>query len=334
MKKFLLPFFYLSLLFSFFYSLVGCSSFQSRTPQSDESPYRVHLETYTYHSGVPLVGDVNLRIGYAEARNSAFKGCVMYLQGLGDSVMNHEPFFRAITNHGYRVIFFDYMGQGGSEGTMNHTRVADATFRRLEISSIANEIWARFAGVNFGHSEHDCSAGKKILIGWSTGGLASYREARHNRADGVVLIAPGIHTKTLVGEAAEKPHLLPIASTIITERTLTRNAFSGLSNPHVDPVKPDSPVKVPLFAANLVATSKLAQHWSIPERVHGLVFLSGDEDTYVDRTATLKTLARKARHFQVVSYDGALHEIDNETEDVTTDMYSRTLRFLDSVNGL
>lgn len=324
MNKFLLPFFYLGL----FFSIIGCSSLQSRTPQSDASPYSVHLETYTYHSGVPLVGDVDLRIGYAEARNS-FKGCVMYLQGLGDSVMNHEPFFRTITAHGYRVIFFDYMGQGGSAGTMNHTRVADATFRRLEISSIADEVWERFSHAG----ENNCSDGKKILIGWSTGGLASYREAKRNRADGVVLIAPGIHTKTLVGEAAEKPHLLPMASTIITERTLTRNTFANRSNPHVDPVKPDSPVKVPLFAANLVATSKLAQHWTISERVSGLVFLSGDEDTYVDRTATLKTLARKARHFQVVSYDGALHEIDNETEDVTADMYSRTLQFLDSVNG-
>lgn len=324
MKKFLLPFLYLSL----FLGLVGCSSFQSRTPQS-EPPYRVHLETYTYRSAVPLVGDVDLRVGYAEAR-SPFKGCVIYLQGLGDSVMNHEPFFRAITGHGYRVIFFDYMGQGGSLGTMNHTRVADATFRRLEISSIADEVWNHFSRAG----ENDCAAGKKILVGWSTGGLASYREANRDRADGVVLIAPGIHTRTLVGESADKPHLLPIASTIITERTLTRNTFENRQNPHVDPVKPDSPVKAPLFAANLVATSKLAQHWTIPPRVQGLVFLSGEEDTYVDRKATLKTLSRKAKHFQVVSYDGALHEIDNETEDVTSDMYSRTLQFLDDVNGL
>lgn len=304
---------------------------QKRSPQSVE-PLRLNLEAVAYESRVPLVNTVTLRSGYIEPKVGAeLKGCVLYLQGLGDSILNHGPFFRQISDAGYRVILFDYMGQGGSEGTMNHTRIYDPIYKNLEISSLAKVVWDRYAVVK--NNGRDCSVGKKIVMGWSTGGLASYRMARNRQADAVVLLAPGINPRTFVGEAAARPELLASASdAVITERTLTRQDYSRRSNPHVDPIKPASPTHVPLFAANLLLTSKLAQHWDIPRDVQGLVFLSGDEDTYVDRTASIRTLRKNAPHFAVVSYDGALHELDNETDEVSLDVHRRTVDFINRVN--
>lgn len=274
----------------------------------------------------PLVRDVNLRSGYyRESSQTEFKGCVMYLEGLADSVANQQPLFHHLSQQGYRVIFFDYMGQGGSEGSMNNSRVVDPINKSLQLSTQAQFIWNKYAD--------GCKNSKKILIGWSTGGLVSYKMAFEGWADAVVLIAPGIHTKMFIGEAADNPTDLITFQQVISERTLTRNTFAEGRNPHVDPIKPDSPVKVPLFAANLVASSKLSQGWKIPAKVKGLVFLSGVEDTYVDRDATVATLKRNAPHFKVVSYDGALHEIQNEIPEVSLDMYQKTVNFLNAVTS-
>ncbi len=65
---------------------------------------------------------VRLRAGYS-LETSELKGCVLYLQGLADSIRSHKCYFSCLNEAGYRVIFFDYMGQGGSEGSMNNTRV-------------------------------------------------------------------------------------------------------------------------------------------------------------------------------------------------------------------
>ena len=250
----------------------------------------------------------------------------MYLEGLGDSILNHRPLFTALSEGGFRVITFDYMGQGGSTGSMNHTRIYDPVFSELEIGTLARTVWEKF-----GHQQtlngNNCERHKKMVLGWSTGGLATYRLALEGWADSVVLIAPGIHPKEFVGEAAENRLLLVKGEQVITERTLTRNKFVNQQNPHIDPINPVTPVYVAAFAANLLATSKLSQTWKIPTATKGLVFLSGDEDTYVDRAATKNTLARNAPHFAVVEYAGALHEIDNELPEVANDMTNRTVEF-------
>ena len=318
--------------FVLFFSLLGCNSLQTRGPQSAASVI-MHTEMVPYEIKVHLVPDVQLRAGYAEeSSQTPFKGCVIYLQGLGDSILNHEPLFKKITDNGYRVLFFDYMGQGGSTGTMNHTRLSDPLYRNLEIGAQTEFIWKRYSAIPNKLSGQNCSIAKKTAIGWSTGGLASYKLAKEKKVDAVVLIAPGINPKTLVGEAATDPLLMASNKALITERTLTRNKFDGFKNPHIDPINPESPTHVPLFASNLLLTSKLAQRWNIPSEVSGLVFLSGDEDTYVDRNATIKTLARRAPHFSVISYEGALHELDNEIDSVASDLHQRVVSFLNKVN--
>lgn len=310
-----------------FLSIFSCSFLSKRQPQNE--PSRWHFDKTYYdikhpYLANPLVRDVNLRTGYyAESTKTTFKGCVMYLEGLGDSVANHQPLFHHLSDNGYRVVFFDYMGQGGSEGSMNNSRVIDPINESLQISTQAKLVWSLNSLV--------CSSSKKIVIGWSTGGLVSYKLAREGWADGVVLIAPGIHTKKFVGEAAIAPEALVTLKPIITSRTLTRNQFKDAYDPHIDPIKPDSPMKVPLFAANLLASSVISQHWKIKSQVRGLVFLSGIEDTYVDREATMKTLSKNAPHFKIISYDGALHEIQNEIPEVAFDLYEKTTQFLDAV---
>ncbi|AZZ35820.1 hypothetical protein CIK05_03065 [Bdellovibrio sp. qaytius] len=313
-------------------SAIGCSFLSKRQPQNEASPLPAapwHFDKTLYdvkhpYLANPLVSDVNLRTGYyAQSQVKPFKGCVMYLEGLGDSVANQQPLFNALSESGYRVLFFDYMGQGQSEGSMNNSRVLDPVNDSLQLSSQAKFVWDLYA--------KDCGQSKKLVIGWSTGGLVSYKMARDGWADAVVLIAPGIHAKKFIGEAATAPTALISLKAVISERTLTRNTFSDGVNPHVDPAKPDSPAKVPLFAANLLASSLLSQQWVINSKVKGLVFLSGVEDTYVDRDATLATLKRNAPHFKTVSYDGALHEIQNELPEVAFDMYQKTTQFLDQI---
>jgi alpha-beta hydrolase superfamily lysophospholipase len=293
------------------------------------------MVTYT-----PL--NLKLRAGY-RMEEGRLKHCVIYLQGLGDSIRNHNPYFSALNQAGYRVIYFDYLGQGGSEGSMNSTLIKghlpiNATkqmtahytshVKPYEIPEQADFIWSKYQGVKNSFGQ-DCSQSKKLVIGWSTGGLTAYRMAAESRTDGVILIAPGIHPRTMVGTAAENWSRLFLFQQVITEDTLTRNKFEKQPNPHVDPIKPKSPFHVLKFAMNLLSNSYESHHWKIPDSVRGLVFLSGVEDTYVDRDSTVETIKENTKYFSIHSYDGALHEIDNETDDVTKDMYLKTIQFLD-----
>ncbi len=304
--------------------MFSCISSKMRLPQSNES---FHLSYLNYETDVPLVGTVKLRTGiFFESSSVAFNGCILYLEGLADSILNHRALFSTLSESGFRVITFDYMGQGGSTGTMNHTRLYDPIYSSLEIGSQAQAVWKELGALK-SPTGNTCQQSRKMVIGWSTGGLAAYRLAYKRWADSVVLIAPGIHPNKLVGESAAKPSLMITGAPVITERTLTRNQFENQSNPHRDPINPVSPMKVPLFATNLLLTSKLSHFWKISPKTAGLVFLSGVEDTYVDRDATKVTLMKNASHFSIVSYDGALHEIDNELPEVADDMIQKTVKF-------
>lgn len=288
-----------------------------------------NLEILRYKNGLKLSA------GIVEEK-APFKACIIYLEGLGDSIRNHEPYFNALTEAGYRILLFDYMGQGGSSGYMDNTRIVperpvkgnpqvfkhyETVERPYEIPEQAEFIW--------NHNAAKCANSKRFVIGWSTGGLAAYQMAFAKQADAVVLIAPGIHPKVLVGELSRD--LTQVFGSVISERTLTRNRFVGQLNPHLDPPVPSSPVQVPVFASKLLfLAAPAAQDYKIPKSVKGLVFLSGVEDSYVDRDATISTLKSNASHFTWVSYDGALHELDNELPEVTSDLYQRTIRFFDS----
>ncbi len=256
--------------------LGACSQLPTRAPQSQEA---VVLEATPYKVAHTFYKDsfVDLRSGYyLEKSDATFKGCVLWLEGLADSVRNHDPLFAKLNENGYRVIFFDYMGQGGSQGSMNDTRIYDPMNRTFEISSQAKFIWQKYSTVSA--NGKDCSQSPKMLIGWSTGGLAGYTLAHEQWPDAVVLITPGTNPKKFVGEAATNPRLMLSTQQIISERTLTRNKFVGVSNPHVDPIKPQTLTVIPGFAANLLITAELSQFWKIPSIVQGLAFISSPDD--------------------------------------------------------
>jgi len=175
-----------------------------------------------------------IRTGIKKHIDSEYMGTIMYLEGLGDSMLNHAPLFNHLNENGYDVIAFDYRGQGGSEGKMNSTRIHN-------INELSEIVWSKF----------ESSSKKKILLGWSTGGLAAYRYAHKypGQTKAIILMAPGIAPKKFVGET----NLLSCFSAIgillksckvlaITERSLTQENYKRKINPHLERIKPDSPL--------------------------------------------------------------------------------------------
>lgn len=266
-----------------------------------------HLETIDWKIKTLKSKKVSIRAGFFKANDQTpFKGNIIYLEGLGDSMLNHEPYFRSLSNDGYRVISFDYMGQGGSQGSMNDTRI----YSKTDTKSIS--VLAKFVYQQFKRNDGDQEV---RLIGWSTGGLASYMLAAEGWADQLVLIAPGLAPKLIVGDKLK-----------ITMETLTSAQYTDNKDPHVDMIKPNSPIKVPMFASNLIATSLISSKKTIASNIQGLVFTGGD-DRYVFHKRTRRLVNKNAPHFKITHYKQAQHEIHNEIKEISLDVYAKTLAF-------
>jgi alpha-beta hydrolase superfamily lysophospholipase len=254
-----------------------------------------------------------IRAGYLQEDSAVpFKGNILYFEGLGDSMLNHQPLFEKLTHAGFRVIAFDYMGQGGSTGNMDDTRIED-------IPRIGEIAWQKFA-------RDVASYPKRTILGWSTGGLAAYFAASSGQADQVILIAPGIAANAKVGSQIPKK----LEFDEITLSTLTHQTYSAKEfNPHVDAIRPPSPLVVPDFAVDLQLRAVAARNtWSIGSSVRGFVLLSGDVDTYVNAAKTRAALSRQAPQFEIRQYAGAFHEIDNEIPSISDQADSDILAFL------
>ena len=287
---------------------------QSASPPADDcSSPEISLPTWSALSGENRVVTAHIRNGYlAENPSVPFRGNIIYYEGLGDSMVNHLPLVQKLTQAGYRVIAFDYMGQGGSSGSMNDTRI-------LQIGILGDKIWNLQARdlVHFP---------KKTILGWSTGGLAAYVQAEDSLdVNTIILIAPGIVPNKEVGEQ----DIFELRFNQITLPTLTTQVYGpGIENPHIDPIKPSSPLKVPGFAWDLIITAHNTRNLPMPVRVNGFVLLSGDSDTYVDARKTEAVLKKSAPQFKIIQYPGALHEIDNEAEPNRTNAQRDILEFL------
>jgi len=246
--------------------------------------------------------DKKIRSGFLPSALNKSKGHIIYFQGLGDSMMNHQKLFNELLEDGFNVIAFDYLGQGKSTGSMNRTSISN-------IGDLADIVWDFYVK----------KPEKKKIIGWSTGGLAAYRYAykKPNEVESIAMIAPGIAPRLIIGDKM-----------FITEETLIQKEGLELNNPHIDPAKPNTPLKAPLFATNLLYTSMMSQKWKIDLKVKGIVFLSDNEDSYVNPERTKSIIKKNASHFQIKSYDGsgALHELDNEIESVSSDLIQEALK--------
>jgi alpha-beta hydrolase superfamily lysophospholipase len=252
---------------------------------------------------LPTGRTTTLRAGYLPANpDVAFRGNVLYLEGFSDSMMNHDTLFQEVTALGYRLVAFDYPGQGGSEGTMNWTRVK-------HIPDMAEAVMARLSRPD--------GPSTRTWMGWSTGGLAAYQAAADGRVDRVVMLAPGIHIRPIVGEWGS-----------VTPRTLTGHEAAGLPDPHVEAPRPTTPARFPLFAASILKNSIASQNVEVSPQVAGLVLLSGKGDRYVRGAATRRTLARNARHFDVRTFEDALHELHEEVDPIGAEVRGAVIEFL------
>jgi alpha-beta hydrolase superfamily lysophospholipase len=278
------------------------------------------LTTFNIRSSIELTGEpknitVAIRNGFLrESPDVPFKGNVIYYEGLGDSMLNHGPLFEKLTHAGYRVIAFDYMGQGGSKGSMNDTRIP-------EIGRLGNAIWKM-------HARDIQSFPRKTIIGWSTGGLAAYQQTLWDpNLDRVVLIAPGIAPNKLVGEQ----HPLRGQIDLITLPTLTTQKYDEtVQNPHLDPIHPTSPLEVPCFAIDLQKNAILSRKAPLNSKLEGFVLLSGDNDTYVNAEKTRNLFQNIAPDFIIRQYPGTLHEIDNEAAPMGPSARKDILNFLNA----
>jgi alpha-beta hydrolase superfamily lysophospholipase len=200
---------------------------------------------------------------------------------------------------------------------MNDTRI-------YEIGALGDKIWKLQARDLTNYPT-------KNIIGWSTGGLAAFVHARskidvHN----IVLIAPGIAPNVRVGEQ----NILEFKFNQITLPSLTTQVYTNsANNPHIDPIKPRSPLDVMDFSMDLTLTAAASRRGSpIGERVQGFVLLSGDNDTYVNAQKTFDVLKKIAPHFSARQYPNTLHEIDNEAEPARSMAHRDILDFLNRNN--
>jgi alpha-beta hydrolase superfamily lysophospholipase len=276
-------------------------------------PYSVLLNPIFSFGNFSVDASVRARF-LVENINVPFRGNILYFEGLGDSIQNHAPLFNRLTAEGFRVIAFDYMGQGGSEGEMNDTRIWDIPRVGLQVLSRYGRDLPLFP--------------KPIILGWSTGGLAGYLAAQQQVAAAVILIAPGISPNFIVGEQ----HLLHFQVDRITQRTLTTAKYDlQHPNPHVDVIAPNSPLAVPDFALSLQIAAAESKNWNINPSIPGFVLLSGAKDTYVNASDTMKVIRKHAAHFKIEMYAAALHEIDNEASVTQIKMQSDILNFLKGI---
>jgi alpha-beta hydrolase superfamily lysophospholipase len=322
-------------LFWFTLFLAGCASVpMDRGPASVSdtqlSQSRVFLEKVKLGHI-----DERQRVGVFVESTPELKGCVLYLEGFGDSILNHSPLFEELNQAGYRVLAFDYLGQGQSDGEMAQSRIDDRTVSLdYDIGEQAKRVWQMRSHWEDPIHHHTCVDSKKMIIGWSTGGLVAYKLAQERWASAVVLIAPGIVPNLCVGEAGNSSVPRCVEKNLTLDRTITLSTLTHVpldpaGDPHVDPITPATPMDAKAFIINLITTAYFkAQLWMISPHQRGLVFLSGPNDTYVDSVATNRVLHAKAPHFTVITYPDALHEMDNEVPEIATPLRQHTVDFL------
>lgn len=272
----------------------------------------LHWQSHSRISSCEWLGNkTKIRAGFIKENSQVpFQGNVLYFEGLGDSMINHDNLFLKLATAGFRVIAFDYLGQGGSEGNMASTRMQ-------WIVDMGEKVYAKYARATEKQN-------KPLIIGWSTGGLAAYIAAVQNKAQAVVMIAPGIVPRLLVGEN----NILKGQFNSITMKTLTSDQYlSREEDPHLDPIKPSSAAQVLPFALNLVSESFIYRYKAIARSIPGVVFIGG-EDNYVYPQATLRTMQMQAPHMAINFYPHSKHELHNEKLEIREDVHQQILNFL------
>lgn len=242
---------------------------------------------------------LKLRVGIQEPYGP-IRGDVLYLPGFSDRLDNHAPLFEAWNKQGLRVISFDYPSHGETRGTSLNF----FTFKRM----------ARLVQLVERQTREDENR-PLVLAGWSTGGLLAVRMvqspklAKLERAPkGLILIAPGVSVRNVVGEPSLR---YPLGE--VTEPSLTHS----FSPPHHGEIQPKSPGSMLLFSTFIKINSVISNYQYVPPDLPTLVILGGpEEDRYANTQRIWDWVSQQiddGANIKAVSFPMARHEIDNET---------------------
>lgn len=245
-----------------------------------------------------------IRAVVEESKNVTTKADVLFLTGFSDRADNHAPLFSLLTQNGFRVISFDYPSHGKTECWSLNTHGMVSLEGLAQIVLMSPDVR---------------STQPLYLMGWSTGGLLTYRMLQRNafswrEVRGAVLLAPGLSVYAVPGDYG-----------VVTLDSLLSNP----NPPHMGTISPSSPLLYPLFGADLIAASVLARIESVPN-VPILMILAGDETDLYANTKKIKNWYRKAKKQNFLAYQcqNAKHELDNEIEPIGNSVRKLSLDFL------
>jgi alpha-beta hydrolase superfamily lysophospholipase len=266
-----------------------------------------------------LSNGVEVRIG-EQLPEGEIKGDVLYLHGFGDRLDNHGPLFQEWNEQGLRVISFDYPSHGETRGpgldSFNAPKGALAG-----LGEIAKQVEQ--------NTRQDKSR-PLILAGWSTGGLLGIRVLQQlsgitfeRRPSAAIFFAPALSMRPTIGRNG-----------IVTEETLSKNP----NPPHLGPIKPLSPTKLPLYSADVLANAKLAWKERFPV-IPTLILLGDDkEDKYVSsdqvRAWIMQQRAQGNKLIKAMSCTKAMHELDNEPDPVGAEVRRAAALFGESLGTM
>jgi alpha-beta hydrolase superfamily lysophospholipase len=236
---------------------------------------------------------------------------VLFYCGFGDRFDNHTPLFAKLAQAGFRSIAFDLPGHGESTsdaGILNRFNLED-------IGSMSGSVEQKY---------RENPSRPLFVVGWSLGGLLAVRMLQLDQfspertPEGIVLLAPAVSPRTLVGEMG-----------IVTRRSLTRNP----TPPTAGEIRPKSPFLSPVFAAN-IQWNAFRSRASIYPAVPTLVLI-GDQrnDSYVDSSnVALWAANQNADHsaeIVVKQFIGAWHELDNEPGETGASVRAEVASFIE-----
>lgn len=276
---------------------VGCrfSMVNWKGPRGD-STKRAGERTLQVADGVQII-----RSGYLPENPAApFRGNVIFLEGFGDSMLNHQALLSGLSLAGFRVIGFDYVGQGQSSGTLNQSSVAG-------LANLAKEVFRW-------HARKEGGQFRPVVVGWSLGGLIAYLMAKDGWAKEVVLISPALAPR------------LPVR---ISGEMLSS---ANLTTLHVDQLRPNSyfDSSAIQFTADFVEQALYSRMGKISPRVRGLALLAAGQDQFIDAELVQATLRKNAKQFEVEIYPNSRHELDNESGAIARAVRQRILEFLEN----
>ena len=271
-------------------------------------------------------------VGYQPYQNKGFfrtasleaegplQGQILYLPGFADRFENHNYLWQRFREAGYRVITLDYPSHGDSVETIE-------PLNQFKISDLRN-----MAALALDAYKIDLLP--THIVAWSTGAVVALNGLKPIKGDyefssakahflgheisSLVQIAPAVAPKPLVGELG-----------VVTEQSL-----SSLDNPpYLGEPSPNSHLKHPLFALDLILQSGKTWLQKLPDSFPMLTFTAGKRlDKYVFTEKVHSWVKQKQKTMENLSLmycPKSKHDLTNEPDGVRELIISTTFQFLE-----